>query len=385
MSDTRPLEVAVVGAGITGLAHAAALRRAGIGVAVYEKANAFGDIGAGIQLAPNAVRLLHRLGLADGLAAVAVRSTAIEMRDGRTGQVRGRVPLDDCENRYGAPYYLLARFDLHALLASLLPDGVVELGKACESVAEHDSAVQCRFADGTAVGADVLVGADGIRSAVRRARVDDQPVYSGFSVYRGLVDASGLPASFTEPRSIVWTGEGRHFVCYPVAGGRLVNFVATLSAEEWGAESWSEPGKAQDVLDAFADWDNVHPLVEAAETVTRWGLHVREDGPAWTTARTALAGDAAHPMLPFTAQGAGQGIEDAVALAGALARHGDDVSVALRTYEQVRRPRAMKVQQLSGDMGRNLHRDASESQQRPDAHPIGDTLDWLFDHDAEAL
>jgi salicylate hydroxylase len=347
MGDTRPPEVAVVGAGITGLTQAAALRRAGIGVVVYEKANAFGDIGAGIQLAPNAVRLLHRLGLADGLAAVSVRSTAIETRDGRTGQVQGRISLDDCENRYGAPYYLLTRFDLHALLTSLLPNDVVQLGKACVSVTESDSVAQCQFADGTDAEADVLIGADGIRSAVRGARTDDQPAYSGYSVYRGLVDANELPTSFTEPRSVIWTGTDRHFVCYPVAGGKMVNFVATVSAQAWGAESWTEPGEVGDVLDAFAGWNSLRPLIETAGTVTRWGLHVREGGLDWTTARTALAGDAAHPMLPFTAQGAGQGIEDAVALTAALSRHGDNVPLALQAYEQARRPRAVKVQTLS--------------------------------------
>lgn len=339
--------VAVIGAGITGLTLAIALRRAGIDCVVYEKATAFGEVGAGIQLAPNAGRLLHRLGLADALSAVAVRSMAIEVRGWQTGEVLGRVPLDDCEPRYGAPYYLLTRADLHAVLAASEP---VCFGKACVGVHETADGVEIRFADGTSAWASVVVGADGIKSAIRQERVRDEPEYSGMTVYRGMVPVERVPAFFSEPRTMLWPGPGKHFVHYPVAAGRLVNFVATVPAAEWHVESWSEPGEKKDVLDAFTGWE-ILPLVEAADVVTRWALHTRSADPRWSTARTTLAGDAAHPMLPFMAQGANQGIEDAVALASALADGRD----ALGRYEEVRRERATLVQRMSGDAARTYH------------------------------
>ncbi|AXG79524.1 FAD-dependent monooxygenase [Streptomyces paludis] len=380
---TKSLNVAVVGAGITGLTLAAALRRAGVDCEVYERTPAFGRIGAGIQLAPNATRLLHQLGLADPLSRVAVRSTAIEVRSGETGALSGRVPLDDCEDRFGAPYCLLTRADLHSLLASAVPEGTVRFGKACQSLDETPEGVEIRFTDGTSARADVVVGADGIRSGVRQGRVRDEPVYSGLSVHRGLVPTDRLPSFFGEPRSTLWSGEGKHFVSYPVAAGRLVNFVATLPARQWHAESWSEPGEVADVAAAFADWDEaLHTLITAAESVTRWALHTRNADLPWSTHRTTLAGDAAHPMLPFMAQGANQGIEDAFALASALAG-GDptDPAGALRRYEHARRPRALMVQQMSAGAARSFHA------------PDGDTtvvdalgaLTDLFAHDAELL
>ncbi|MEO6083499.1 MAG: FAD-dependent monooxygenase [Umezawaea sp.] len=378
--------MAIVGAGITGLTLAAALRRAGIECAVYEKATAFTAVGAGIQLAPNAVGLLHRLGLADRLAAVAVRSSAIEMRDGHTGGVVSRIPLDDCETLFGAPYYLLTRADLHAILASSIPAGIVHLGKECLSVDEDSDGAEIRFTDGTSVRADVVVGADGIHSAVRQGRLRDQPVYSGFSAYRGLVLAEALPSSFTEPKSVLWTGTGKHVVCYPVAAGRMVNFVATVPVAEWHAESWSEQGEVEDLVAAFAGWhDDVRTLFRGAGAVTRWAVHAREAGPRWSTDRTTLAGDAAHPMLPFLAQGANQGVEDALALAAALSQDGHDVSIALKTYELARQERTLQVQQLSKTIVETFHQTDAAEQRDGGTDSTFRVMSWLFGHDAESL
>lgn len=383
---TRSGTIAIIGAGITGLTLAAALRHVGIDCVVYEKATAFGEVGAGIQLAPNAVRLLHRLGLAQALDEVAVRSSGIEMRSGHTGALLGRVPLDDCASRFGAPYLLLTRADLHALLTSLVPVDIVRLGKTCQSTRETDDGVEIQFTDGTCAWADAVVGADGIRSVMRLGRVRDAAEYSGLSVYRGMVPAERLPPFHSQPRSVIWTGPGKHVVSYPVAAGRLVNFVVTIPASQWHLESWSEPGNVQDALDALTDWDGtVRTLVQAAESVTRWALHTRNADPQWSTRRTTLAGDAAHPMLPFMAQGANQGIEDAVALAAALFESGPaDIPGALRNYELTRRRRATSVQRLSAEAANAFHGTGDPSASGPDNGAAGiaalGALTELFDH-----
>lgn len=383
--------VAIVGAGITGLTLAAALGRFGVTCEVFEQAPELGEAGAGLQLGPNAVRLLYRLGLAEDLAGAAVPSAGIELRAWERGEVIGRIPLGDrCEERFGAPYHLLCRSDLHSALLRLLPAGTVRLAKVCVGVNERPGGAELRFSDGTAAEADLVVGADGIRSAVRGHLVRDEPVYSGQTVYRGLAPADRTPFPAGEPGSLIWVGPGKHFVCYPVAGGRLVNFVATVPSGHWSTESWSEPGKIQDVLDAYTGWDpTVRGIVEATDTVTRWALHVRESDFGWSRQRITLAGDAAHPMLPFMAQGASQGIEDAFALAVCLRDAGPSgIPVALQRYEAARRPRTALVQQRSNDMVRVFHdpqAPRSVPEHSPGQRDLLDTVSWLFGHDAEQV
>ncbi|WP_340373797.1 FAD-dependent monooxygenase [Streptomyces sp. SS7] len=379
--------VAIVGAGITGLTLAAALDRSGVTCEVFERAPGLGETGAGIQLGPNAVRLLHRLGLADDLAKTAVPSAGIELRSWERGEVIGRIPLGDrCEERFGVPYYLLRRSDLHAALLRLLPAGTVRPGKACVAVDEHADGAELRFLDGTAVEADLVVGADGIRSVVRGCLTRDEPVYSGQTVYRGLAPADRTPFPAGEWASLIWAGPGQHFVCYPVAGGELVNFVATVPSGRQPTESWSEPGEIRDVLEAYTGWDpTVLGIVEATDTVTRWALHVRESDFAWSRQRITLAGDAAHPMLPFMAQGASQGIEDAFALAACLRdAERSGIPAALQRYEAARRPRTVLVQQRSNDMIRVFH-DPDAPRPAPEHGDLLDTVSWLFGHDAEQV
>lgn len=390
--------VAIVGGGITGLALAAALDRAGIACQVFERASAPGEAGAGLQLAPNAVRLLHRLGLAEHLARVGVRSTAMELRGWESGKLVGRVPLGAlCERRFGAPYYLLSRPDLHESLVRLLPGGTVRFSAACVGVERRPGGAELRFSDGTSVVADIVVGADGVRSTVRGHLVRDEPRFSGQTVYRGLVPAGRAPFLGDEPASRIWAGPGKHFVCYPVAAGRLVNFVATVPSADWSRESWSEPGKVQDVVEEFKDWHaTVRGVVEAAGSVTRWALHTRDADFGWSRGNVTLAGDAAHPMLPFMAQGANQGVEDAFALATCLRQAGPGgIAAALRRYEEARRPRAALVQRKSGDLARVLHSpDGLAGPARPAAPPEAPAPDgsgplpalaWLFEHDAEQV
>jgi salicylate hydroxylase len=387
-TNERP--VAVVGAGIAGLTLALALRRAGLRCQVFEQAGRLAEVGAGVQIAPNAARLLHRLGLADHLTAVAARPHCIQMSRWNDGATIMRTPLGaDCERMFGAPYYVMHRADLHRGLLALLPPDTVHLGRRCVRVEERAGEAELEFGDGSSVTADVVVGADGIHSAVRDHLVRDAPRFSGQTIYRGLVPADRMPF-LAEPRVQLWLGPGQHCVAYPVSGGALISFGATTPAGEWFAESWSAAGRIEDLAAAYRGW---HPavleLIAAAKAVGRWALHDRDPLPRWSWRRSTLVGDAAHPMLPFLAQGANQAIEDAVALAACLrgAASGGDVEHALCRYEAMRRPRTEEIQRRSRDNTRNLHLPDGAEQRRRDEHLAGradlGSQWWLYGYDAE--
>jgi len=384
------IRVAVVGAGIAGLTVAAALTRAGIRCRVYERAPRLGEVGAGIQLSPNATRLLHRLGAAAKLRAVAVRPEAIEMHRWDSGALLMRTVLGQaCEDMYAAPYYCVHRADLHALLVTLLPQDVIRLDAHCTGVTDRDAQAEIRFTDGSVEQADVVVGADGIHSVVRQALVRDEPRFSGQAVYRGMIPASRLPHLLEEPKVLLWLGPGQHCVCYPVSSGRSISFVATTPAGGWRTESWTEEGRIADVLKAYQGWhEEVRSLLGAATSVTRWALHDRAPVDRWSGRRITVVGDAAHPMLPFGAQGANQAIEDAVTLAACLRDvAGPDVAQALRRYEELRRPRTAYVQRAIAENARNHHfADGEEQRMRDQSMDENWGLrgqEWLFGYEAE--
>ncbi|GAA1738475.1 FAD-dependent monooxygenase [Luedemannella helvata] len=361
-------EPTIIGAGIAGLTLAAALGREGTGCTVYEQADAFTGVGAGVQLTPNATRLLRRLGLGAWLAGTGVRPTAIELRDWRSGSVLTRVELGRaCEERYGAPYYTIHRADLHEGLRALVADRcgahTVRVGRRCVAVREREDDVEVRFADGSAVAADLVVGADGVHSVVRAALSPDASRPTGTSVYRALVPAAIVPRLATEPRVLLWPGPGRHVVCYPVRGGAWLNVVATVP----------DATRCQPA-DAYRGWyEDVLGLLTAGEPTT-WAVHDRPAPPLFGAGRIALTGDAAHPVLPFAAQGANQAIEDAVVLAGCLRL--PERRRALGEYERLRRPRVARIAAASRANGERLH--------RPDAdrRDLFDSA-WIYGHDAE--
>jgi 2-polyprenyl-6-methoxyphenol hydroxylase-like FAD-dependent oxidoreductase len=367
------IRVAVVGAGIAGLSAAAFLARAGIACTVYEQAPELREVGAGIQLSPNGSRLLHRIGLAGHLSRVGVRPAAIELRRWRDDATIARTELGPrCVAEYGAPYYTLHRADLHGGLRGLA--GAVRTGRRCVGVVEHPDRVELRFADGTSVAADLVVGADGLHSVVRKAIAADPARFSGMVVHRGLIPA---PES-GPPRVRIWLGPGGHVVCYPVSGGRL-NVVVALPA--------SVPPGA--LGPAFAGWHPaVRELVSAVDGSIRWELYDRAPLARWGTGRVVLAGDAAHPMLPFGAQGANQAIEDAAALATCLRDGLADVPGALRRYERLRVPRVARVTAMVKDNAGNHHLPDGVRQRRRD-RPMRSRASlgaraWLYGYDAEA-
>ncbi|MFJ6797954.1 FAD-dependent monooxygenase [Streptomyces sp. NPDC091268] len=345
------LRVAVVGAGIGGLAAAMALRRAGLAVEVYEQAPELSEVGAGLHLAPNGARLLHRFGLEERLREVAVRPEALEIRLWDSGLAVNRQPMGAVwEAEYGSPHYTLHRADLHRILADQVPAETVHLGRRLVGFEEDEDGVRLDFADGSAARADLLVAADGVHSLARRRIAGaDAPVWSDTAAIRGVVPVEALPTlgAGAADTMYVWTGARERLLAAPIRAGRELSFVAVVADGADRGDSWTRRGDGGGLARAFAGWEPaVRELVGAVTEAGHWSLYDREPLARWSTARTTLLGDAAHPMLPHHGQGASQAIEDAVALAGFLRREPAGpgrVAEALRRYEALRRPYTAEV------------------------------------------
>ncbi|MEU0041932.1 FAD-dependent monooxygenase [Streptomyces werraensis] len=382
--------VAVVGGGIGGLALALGLRRQGIEAVVHEQAPGLAHAGAGIAIGANGHRVLRELGVAEPLAATAVRPLRADFRHWRTGRsmVAHRL-ADTYEQRFGAPFWTVERAAVQQALLTALGPRHVRLGARCTGVEQTADAAVIRFADGSTAEADAVVGADGIHSAVRHSVFGpDEAVFSGTSGYRALVPMERLRhiPELAEPVLWLWFGPGRHFIAYPVAAGRLLNFLAVVPDRNWTVESWSAQGDPAVLRAAFAGW---HPFVteilDAAEHPGRWALYDREPQRTWSTGRVTLLGDAAHAMLPHHGQGANQALEDAVTLARLLARtDAGRTSSALRAYERLRRPRTRLLQAGSRkNAGCFQLPDGPEADARnARLATLPDDLAWIHGHDA---
>jgi salicylate hydroxylase len=302
---------------------------------------------------------------------------------------------EECARLYGAHCYVAHRADLLALLRGALPRQTLRLDHRLVAIDQDASEAKLNFVskagNQTTVTADVVIGADGIHSAVRPLVAPEvEARFSGLCAFRCLVPAENAPEVALRPVQTLWLGPGRHFVHYPISGGRLVNVVAIVPAGDWRDESWMADGEIADLVREFEGWDErVHQLIVSASSTKRWAMYDRAPLEHWTTGRIALLGDAAHAMLPFFAQGAAQAIEDAVVLADCLQRADrDSVWQALLQYETIRRPRASEVQRMSrGREVRNHLPDGPEQQERDAQFAHGDPLRqsaWLYGHDLEA-
>jgi salicylate hydroxylase len=363
------LRVAVIGAGIGGCAAALALQRAGCTVDVYEQVPAKGEVGAGIQISPNASRILNAYGLTPQLEAVAVRPSMTEARRWDDGRVLSREQLGPAMDRdFGAPYYHVHRADLLGIISGAIPPKHLHMGRRCVGLVQRDDGVEVKFEDGTLVEAGVVVGADGIHSAVRRELFGaEQPRFSGNVAYRGLVPVERIADLGIERKSTNWMGPGGHFVHYFVSGGRYLNFVAVSEQADWQRESWNDRGEVADALQCYAGWHpQIHAILGAVDEIYKWALFDRNPLPAWTLRRAVLLGDACHPMLPYMAQGAAQAIEDGAVLAACLQRAPDlGVEDALKRYEAIRKPRASEIQALARRNAQTFHlRDGAEQEAR---------------------
>jgi salicylate hydroxylase len=386
--------VAIVGGGIGGLAAAASLLRAGFDVHVYEQARALGEVGAGVQVSPNASRILHRLGLAEALARSGVKPLAWHQRRWDDGRTLLRSPLaEPLEAAFGFPHYQMHRADLLAALAAALPPHRIHLGHRLTGFTDHGDRVEARFANGTHVEVGVLVGADGIHSLVRGELFGrTKPRFTGCVAYRGLVPAERLRHLDLEVTAQVWLGPGRHFVHYFVSRRRLVNFVAIVEQDTWTRESWTDRGDAAQALAAFEGWHpQVRTILTAVDEMFIWALFDRAPLDRWSAGRVTLLGDACHPMLPFMAQGAAQAIEDGATLTACLTAAGSDTLHALDTYQRLRIPRTARLQAMSAQNKTRFHLPDGPRQRERDTQMAAGSTDWSFDavawiyqHDAAA-
>ena len=389
------VSVGIVGGGIGGLTAALSLLHRGFDAHVYEQAPMLIEVGAGVQVSPNASRVLHGLGLAAELARAGVKPLAWHQRRWDDGRTLLRSPLaEPLEAAFGSPHYQMHRADLLSALAAGVPASRLHLGHRLTGLVDHRDRVEALFANGASAEVDVLVGADGIRSLVRRALFGpENPRFTGCVAYRGLVPAERLSELGLEVTAQVWMGPGRHFVHYFVSGGRLVNFVAVIEQDTWTRESWTDRGDPADALAAFAGWHpQVRAILEAVDETFIWALFDRTPLERWSAGRVTLLGDACHAMLPFMAQGAAQAIEDAATLASCLASAGSDLPSALHRYEILRIPRASRLQAMSTANKKRFHLADGPEQRERDAEMSAGSTDWsfgavawIYEHDASGV
>jgi len=345
------LSIAIVGAGIGGLAAAATLRQVGHDVRVYEQAREFTRIGAGIQQSPNSVKVLRKLGLEPQLRERAFRPDSSLNRQWDTGEITWERELGDTvERKYGAPYFYMHRGDLHAALADIVPDEIVHRDHKLTGIRETKGSVTLEFADKPPVDAQVVIGADGVHSVIREILLGvEKPRFTGRVAYRTTFPASLLNGADID-NCAKWWGPDRHIVIYYVNPRRdEIYFVTSTPEPDFTVESWSARGDLGRLRDAYKDFHpKVRAVLDACPEVHKWALFDREPLPRWRTRRVALLGDACHPMTPYMAQGASSAIEDAAILARCLDSVADDgIEASLGRYEETRKPRTSRIQLIS--------------------------------------
>lgn len=353
------MNVIIVGAGIGGLTAALALIRKGIRVTVLEQAPALREIGAGIQIASNGVFVLRALGLEQEIAKHGVMPLSYDMRELETGRMLYYVPLgEDGNRRYGAPMYNVHRADLIKILSEALPRGVLRCGMRCVAIGQDKESSWVELQSGERLHGDVVIGADGIHSVVRKALWGEEPTqFSNILMWRGLIPADRVASIGLEERGNYWFGPGRTLITYWVRPKNLYSVLASVPADEVRRESWSESGDIDELLRSFHGAEpRAMAMLECLESSFITGMYYRDPIGAWTHGRVSLLGDAAHPMVPFLAQGACQAIEDAWALAHSLAEGGrSGVKESLLDYENRRRPRTTRVQAGARAMVKLVH------------------------------
>ena len=397
---STPLHAVIAGAGVGGLTAALALARAGLRVTVLERSSLVDEVGAGIQLAPNATGRLRKLGVMNRISMLASTPEALRIRSYSNGAELSRLTLGPIsEFRWGAPFVVIHRADLlQALIEVCAKEKNISLRTASDvtGFAVGAASVEIGARSGgeiLRINADVMIGADGLKSVLRERMgfgLADKPVWSGRSAWRTLIRAADAPLAARNLETNLWLGPQAHLVHYPVRNGDLINVVA-IAEDSWRAEKdddlWSISSRPQEISPRFAKWaPEARGLVASAKEWRRWPLFDRNPVARWSMDRVALLGDAAHPMLPFFAQGAAQAIEDADALGDSFAKHGADVNAALGAYEKARSERAGAVVIASRKQGAIYHMRGISAlarnavMQRMSANQMMKRLDWLYNY-----
>jgi 2-polyprenyl-6-methoxyphenol hydroxylase-like FAD-dependent oxidoreductase len=352
--------VLIAGAGIAGLTAALALAKHEISSTILERAEKLSEIGAGIQLSPNASRVLISLGLEKNLRSSVAAPKALNVRSGLTGRILATMPLgEEARARYGAPYWVIHRGDLQAvLLAAATAESRIELhlDQEISGFSADRDRVRVDTAGGEAYEASGLIGADGVRSAVRAALLKDgEPRFTGYVAWRGLADPGDVADVIAENASGLWLGPHAHLVHYPVRGGKAVNVVAIVSGVE-APVGWGEDADVEELSPFYRHWARpARELIDAIPDWQRYALYDRPPTRRWSKGRVTLIGDAVHPTLPFVAQGGAMAIEDAAVLAAALARTPEDPAAAFLSFQEQRWQRATRLQRQARRNGRIFH------------------------------
>jgi salicylate hydroxylase len=395
------MRIVIVGAGIGGLTAALALMERGFEVEVLEQARQLGEIGAGVQISPNGTRVLSALGLGAAIDAVASEPLGKRVRLWNSGQTWNLFDLGAVSREsYGFPYLTMHRGDLHRVLVEAVRERdpqAIRLDCRVDGV-RMDGARVALLSEGREVASgDLVVGADGVHSQLRRRLFgDDQPRFSGIIAWRGVIEASALPAHLRQPYGYNWVGPGAHVIHYPMRNNSLVNLVCAVERDEgWGIESWSQRGSTEEFLRDFAGWhDDVQQLIKAVDVPYKWALMVRDPMPRWSEGRATLLGDACHPTLPFLAQGAVMAIEDGYVLARCLAEGAAaDLPAALASYERARLDRTARIVRGSAANAQRFHNPAlAHAEGAADyvanewSEPrVKERYEWLFEYDAETV
>jgi len=350
--------IAIIGGGIGGLTAALALHRRGLEVEVFEQAAQISEIGAGVALTPNAMKAYRALGIEAEIAAIGFESDYQVVRNWNDGSVVTRVPRKEAYSReFGAPYLTMHRADLIGVLARSLPERVFRLGARCIGVETGEKNARARFADGRVTEADIVVGADGIHSAVRRSLFGAAaPRFTGCICWRGLVPLDALPPGLVSTDGTMYLGPRSHVIYYMVRGGNVVNFVAHMESEGWTGESWTQECDRSEVMETYAAWhEPLRRLLGSADRYYKWALYDREPLDRWSKGCATLLGDSAHAMLPYIGQGACMAIEDGYILASAIAQMPNDIGEALRHYERLRLPRTHRAVLGARARGEEMH------------------------------
>jgi salicylate hydroxylase len=379
--------MAIVGGGLAGLATAQALARLGIQAEVFEAAPALGEIGAAVNVAPNATRALVAIGLGEKIAAVANSSPGIYTRNMQTGEFLEFNDRRKTAARYGAPYYTFHRADLLDAVASGLDHRLIHLDHRLVGIEERSEGVVLAFANGAKVEAEFVIGSDGVRSVIRHALYGhDHPTYTGQMVWRALLNRSDVPRDVLEPTGhIQWVGPGCHLLAYCIRGEKLVNIVTQEDTDKWVEEGWSTRGDPDEMRSSFPNPEpRLEKLLNIVTECSKWGLFTRPLTENWGRGRIQLIGDAAHAMLPNAGQGACQAFEDAYILARWLDACRNPVE-AFASFRRIRIPRVHAVQRLSFANARFKHmRDSTEQKDliTSGKGSVHGTTEWVWAYDA---